>query len=144
MNKEKVREYKLREIDRLRDEINTIATLEQDRVYKWERRSWGTGEPDPIIEYGYGILETFNQESMCFRVLASNVENNRYEDPPAVMPSKAPSQRKNYRFNITKVPYHRTLIPVKKSEIPVMVTSKWVSKELMEIMKGTSRKKCIL
>ena len=140
MNKEKVREYKLREIDRLRDEINTIATLEQDRVYKWERRSWGTGEPDPIIEYGYGILETFNQESMCFRVLASNVENNRYEDPW----SSNWRVEKNYRFNITKVPYHRTLIPVKKSEIPVMVTSKWVSKELMEIMKGTSRKKCIL
>lgn len=124
MTKKKIIEMKEQKIADLNNEIDNIEKLEINRLYYFEFQpySW-----QPKFQL-YGVIETFNKESIRVRVIACN--HNSFSDA---------LDRWNRRRDITQIGYHCNPTPVSAHDLPLLVGMNWKSAYLEQIMKGETK-----
>lgn len=94
-----------------------IREMEVGRVYTWKIGSRET----------CGVLETFNKQSIRFRVLASE-KADTYSN----------KRTRDLRRNITSVGYAITFIRAKRTDLLTLVGLEFVSDELARLFNGTA------
>ena len=120
MSKQKVIADKQALIEKTREEIDILNSVQQRLLYKYI-------ETPAVFEY-YGYIEAFNKDSVRFNAVASTHNH-------------IVGQGGRERHSILKLSYDVLLflIPVKKKNIPLILAFPYRTEECAEIICGKSK-----
>ena len=134
MNKEKILALKEGLIADLKEEIEAVKSIELNRLYRMEDSEFDYHIEKRVPRDTWGFLETFNKDSACFCVVASN--NSNYSD----------LRRRGWRGNLKPLGYRtidKKLTPAKRSDLPLMIGIGYASVDMEALLKGKKKIKVI-